>query len=81
MATRRCRRRRPRPVPNDSLEAIATLFFSSLSVRTWKSSGGGLRWGQALISLRSCSPVAVISILRGLAFSAIGMRRVSTPAL
>ena len=34
---------------------------------------------QAVISLRS--PDAVISILRGLAFSATGTRRVSTPAL
>lgn len=35
--------------------------------------------GQALISLWPVSPV-LISTLRGLAFSAIGMVRVSTPA-
>jgi hypothetical protein len=40
----------------------------------------GTRWGQALICLRSVSVLAVMVILRGFAFSAIGIRRVSTPA-
>ena len=42
--------------------------------------GAGTRWGQALICLRSVSVLPVMLILRGLAFSAIGIRRVSTPA-
>ena len=40
----------------------------------------GTRRGQALICLRSVSVLAVMVILRGLAFSATGIRRVSTPA-
>jgi hypothetical protein len=40
----------------------------------------GAGWGQALICLRSVSVLPVMVILRGLAFSAIGIRRVSTPA-
>jgi hypothetical protein len=41
-------------------------------------SGGCRSAGQTLISLGAPPPVT--SILRGLAFSAMGMRRISTPA-
>jgi hypothetical protein len=77
----------PRARRASSLLAMAGMTTPSLDLlMNW----GGTTWGgpwwppwllavaQALISLGD--PPAVISTLRGLAFSAIGIRRVNTPA-
>jgi len=55
---------------------------SDRDLGTWSRSTGveHFRRGQASICLALFCSLALIEILRGLAFSAIGMRRVNTPA-